>query len=1279
MSNDKPPLSSAGAPSMSVSAESPLMTFLNSISGSSAGNTSSALSPHDVLDLSSILPASDAQLQGTANNGVSNMVTTLPLDADLDMIMRSLNDSVDVSKVSSDDIDKLLGSISVDFSSSGARPGASGSVSNIDPLASLSMDLGIDLSASMSLPSTSLSTVASEPMFTLNPSAVISNSGISAGDFSQQGFHVESMPASPRLSGINDHVVQRTGSLSSYGSAHECLNEGNNGQQSRSLPAQAQSQSLQQFQSFAARPPNAQVVRRPPPNSNQQLKGLHNRPQMPVQSGRPAPPRPSPSAVTSGAQQRPPRPANPAQATRPMIRTRPPYNGSPASHSQQGSPSPAGSPHPGSSPLLTKQSRPTQPALYQQDMHMQNQPRRPPPAPGSLPGANTRPQPRPQARPGPGTGATDPSKWLASTMGTLPTDQQERLAGLFRGLQTKSIDFQSFVRDAEAIMGPKFQDLLEIMRNQGGRPASQRPPDFGRPHATTGQMMNSSQQQTMMRPGHPMSVPATRPGIQQHSSPQGMMSSSASTEANRNMTLVRQLMAQNHQTAGGDPLNHLADILPSALSSALHQNGQQQQQAGYPVGSAIPAGSPFEAVITRWRQIILNPNIPGEQLAKLSMQLSAYGDLLVSPGGATANISEEAKGQQFAQISKLQALIAQRQFARGPVPSATQSESRPESPMFDSGSKDPNKNGMPGNSINDANSLANAKKRAADSRGSGSPAPYAPIKKQRTGDDGLSESEVEMQSARPALTGLSRPLGSMPGHAGVSGSIGGQSRGRDVAGTFATSDDSLAAPVARLGMGRTGTAGDASGSDSEMNRSYGSFSDRSRFASRELPRKTKDRRMKERAGSSAGPSGGSGDMPFVDDVIRYTGVDLREESEIILGDMVHQGSYQRTFASREDEGPLLSSRVIDGVLISHDRSLATHFANARVMEALVAKICKRAHIRAVSADAVPYLTLALQDRLRSFMELVSAAAYHRTRTQTLPPPPLNPESRLPLYKITPHLDVKRQLAVLERVDRMREQTRQQQLSEREQRNILDRQQQHDGEGEGGDHQRDPLAQPSETAREGIDDVAGGDQAGFGDSSDMLKSGAAAKRGRKKDETAVETAAYTSKNMPEDLRNKISNQTALRAAGGARKAWMTAGTASDWPSATSAARASSGSLGADGAPANRAPSARPPASTQDFGIAHGHKRNRSSLGTASDFESAAAASPAPDGSTPAPFGSLRPPPPLVSHRSTSLTTPLLVTVRDCLFSLERERLSNVRVGRGSGDRVLIQAYSKYVHD
>ncbi|KAJ2661416.1 hypothetical protein IWW48_002399 [Coemansia sp. RSA 1200] len=81
--------------------------------------------------------------------------TALPIDADIDQLMRSLSGSVDTSHVSNEDIDKLLGSINVNFPSDMVIPGSStGNGADNDPLASLSRDLGIDLSTSVSLPRT---------------------------------------------------------------------------------------------------------------------------------------------------------------------------------------------------------------------------------------------------------------------------------------------------------------------------------------------------------------------------------------------------------------------------------------------------------------------------------------------------------------------------------------------------------------------------------------------------------------------------------------------------------------------------------------------------------------------------------------------------------------------------------------------------------------------------------------------------------------------------------------------------------------------------------------------------------------------------------------------------------------------------------------------------------------------------------------------------------------------------------------------------------------------
>ncbi|KAI7833341.1 hypothetical protein BX661DRAFT_178197 [Kickxella alabastrina] len=316
-------------------------------------------------------------------------------------------------------------------------------------------------------------------------------------------------------------------------------------------------------------------------------------------------------------------------------------------------------------------------------------------------------------------------------------------------------------------------------------------------------------------------------------------------------------------------------------------------------------------------------------------------------------------------------------------------------------------------------------------------------------------------------------------------------------------------------------------------------------------------------------------------------------------------------SGRVRPGVRMGTRTVDGVEMAFDSALPGDAA----VEAVVARVCRESRVGRVAADVVPVLALALQERLRAYMELVSAAAHHRTRTQTLPPPPLDPTTRLPLYKITPHQDVRRQLAVVERSARLREAAREQALASSSAATSAPAA---EAEADAG---AAPAEGPSSASPEPPESV----------------DAARPKRPRKRDD-ALETAAYTSKNMPDEVRNKISNQTALRAAGGVRKSWMNAAA-----SASVAAAAKS-----DAASASASSAATP----------------NGDVDAAPDTPVSAAD---------------RPPPGLLSHRSTSLAAPLLVTVRDCLFSLERERLGNVRVGRGGGDRVLIQAYAKYVKD
>ncbi|KAJ1735847.1 hypothetical protein LPJ72_001671, partial [Coemansia sp. Benny D160-2] len=1060
---------------------------------------------------------------------------------------------------------------------------------------------------------------------------------------------------------------------------------------------------------------------------------------------------------------------------------------------------------------------------------------------GMSAGTHMRPQQRPQVSFGPGTGASsvDPSRWLVETMSKLPSDQQERLAGLFRGLQSKTIDFPTFMRDAKVIMGTKFQDLLVLMHNQGMRPANMA--------IGPQQQQNQQAASPMARPNNPFSGLNVRPGIP-HMSPaslqmptsqgiqrnsmqgnplvgQGAVPDQQILDSSRNnMALMRQLLAsqQAHgaSTGGSGNTSVSKDTLPASLPASAYQNSQSAMMAAAAGSSSqdasvgnmgsFPAASiggvTPETLIARWRQIILNPVIPVEQLARLSMQLSSFGNLLASSTGPMAHMSEEARNQQFVQITKLQALIAQRQFARGSQAqksTSSQPESRPESPKPEKKNKEAKKK-VGAKAIKESGMPARPKKRASESRRSGSPAPRPLSKKQKTGASTQSEADMEALTTQLALAGPSLSLDNISSISAVRGGAGASGNAALVAGLTALQADEKGTPASyvdadsgddndsnvdyededdtpintsliRGGISRTeslGTGtynsdaeqdGNARGKDgykvkgrerevdSDRARAGDKLRDKEKAALKDTQRRYKEKREKDRGGA-----GGGGDVFSIVDVIGYTGVDLREESEIILGSGVHdqQDAYKIRGAESgytRNASPL--TRVIDGVEVSRTRSRETSFANSSLLEVLVSRSCKRLGIRAVSADVVPYLSLALQERLRSFMEIVSAAAYHRTKTQTLPPPPLDPSTRLPLYKITPHLDVKKQLLVLERIDKMKEQNRQKQLKEREQSNTMDPQQQADGEidgkqGGGSDERRklvgssadqgkpesalgasasSAAAETASTAdNNGIDQQQSRQTASI-DANDASKAAAGAKRSRKREDSATESPAYTSKNMPDDIRNKISNQTALRAAGGVRKSWMNASSA-NWLGGASAgkpsARPAAGSRIAPQHPADTADSPGSATPQADDSLRSGgglplpnsgsqmarrtasissvsgsvnnissfvdvsgstrssleHRRNRSSASNASDFDSVAVVSPAPEGAqTPlAQPALLRPPFGLLPHRSTTLAAPLLVTVRDCLFSLERERLGSARAGRGSGDRVLIQAYTKYLN-
>ncbi|KAJ2360010.1 hypothetical protein IW150_007626, partial [Coemansia sp. RSA 2607] len=129
----------------SGAAASPLLALFSSDATASVGTPQE----NTPIDLSGLLPVSGLSVSSSGSN--MGTMTPLPLDPDIDQLMKSLGDNVDTSKVSDEDLDKLLGSISAGFSSSTPSAPVVSSVNSSEALAALSRDFGIDLSTPVGL------------------------------------------------------------------------------------------------------------------------------------------------------------------------------------------------------------------------------------------------------------------------------------------------------------------------------------------------------------------------------------------------------------------------------------------------------------------------------------------------------------------------------------------------------------------------------------------------------------------------------------------------------------------------------------------------------------------------------------------------------------------------------------------------------------------------------------------------------------------------------------------------------------------------------------------------------------------------------------------------------------------------------------------------------------------------------------------------------------------------------------------------------------------------
>ncbi|RIB06034.1 transcription initiation factor TFIID component TAF4 family-domain-containing protein [Gigaspora rosea] len=221
------------------------------------------------------------------------------------------------------------------------------------------------------------------------------------------------------------------------------------------------------------------------------------------------------------------------------------------------------------------------------------------------------------------------------------------------------------------------------------------------------------------------------------------------------------------------------------------------------------------------------------------------------------------------------------------------------------------------------------------------------------------------------------------------------------------------------------------------------------------------------------------------DVLISSGVDLKAEEINIR---------------REHE--LLAARQSSTLVQYPDRSRSQSFLNHRSLAAKVNSIALQHKILNVHPDALAYLALATQERIRELIETMIVAKNHRIHSEHINLPPA-PENGLPMYKEVVSLDVRSQLAALEKVEREQERKRQESLAGSSQDTNI------------GDEQTDEMK----------------------DSTDASTHQPKRVKRQKKDRDSTSSSSLKLSN---EAIATSTNQTALVAAGGLTKSWMLQG-------------------------------------------------------------------------------------------------------------------------------------------
>ncbi|KAK3846909.1 MAG: transcription initiation factor TFIID component TAF4 family-domain-containing protein [Linnemannia gamsii] len=404
---------------------------------------------------------------------------------------------------------------------------------------------------------------------------------------------------------------------------------------------------------------------------------------------------------------------------------------------------------------------------------------------------------------------------------------------------------------------------------------------------------------------------------------------------------------------------------------------------------------------------------------------------------------------------------------------------------------------------------------------------------------------------------------------------------------------------------------------------------------------------------SGGGGGGAASTEKVNydnitDVMGYVGgVDLREETDNIMRD---SDGYSKTGGG-------------DG----QDRTRIQNFVDVGLLKTTIERIAASHKLQTIEPDVLAYLAMAAQERLRGLAEQMVHASKHRGRSLATATPPMYDEEHA-MYRVGVSQDVKKQLLAVERVEREEETKRKEHIAERERRLAA---------GEDLDENGDPRGGPG---------------------------GAAAKKNKKQKEGGPGVSA---RNMSEEARKKVANQTAMGFAGGSGRtySWMMGsggagggggggGAASPSPLAGPPIVASTGTASAAGSPSASGTAANGAGGSLKPSLSRGSTMPTSATqsgtptiggagGEGVGGVGGAAGAGASSGAVGSPSlvrgagagGSMILPPSTLGRPTNLRDSSRKVNVRDALFCLERDRGGGG--GEGSGQRVLVKSYVKWL--